>query len=55
MAYPAALLLLNLSKYKAFKYFTNIIIGSEFVVDLFKFKVEKLQIYSNTFDVLLKE
>ncbi len=43
MAYPAAILLLYLGdEYKAFKYFTNLILSSEFLINLYTFKVDKI-------------
>lgn len=56
MAYPCAILLLTMiDKYKAFKYFANLIVGSDFIRNLYNFKVNLITVYSKTFENLLKE
>lgn len=55
MAYPAAILLLNFDPYKTFKYFCNLIVGNDFILSLFKFKLSNIQLYIRTFDYFLKE
>ena len=55
MAYPAAVFLLNMEKYQAFKYFTNLILSNEFIYNLFKFKLNYLDAYARTFEYFLRE
>lgn len=56
MAYPCAILLMIYKdSYKVFKNFSNLIVGNEFILNLFSFKVEYITIYSKTFESLLKE
>ncbi|KAL4468939.1 hypothetical protein ABPG72_009759 [Tetrahymena utriculariae] len=56
MAYPAAILFLYLGdSYLTFKYFSNLIAGSEFISNLYKFKIDKIKIYVKTFEYFLSQ
>ncbi|KAL4461444.1 hypothetical protein ABPG74_016068 [Tetrahymena malaccensis] len=56
MAYPAAIIFLYLGdSYLTFKYFSNLIAGSEFISNLYKFKIDKIKIYVKTFEYFLSQ
>ena len=56
MVYPAIILSMNfeLDVYKSFKYFSNLIICDDLIMNLYKFKSKTIKIYSKTFLKLLK-
>jgi len=55
MVYPAAMLLLHMDRYHAFKCLMNMVVASPFVVSLYNFKIERLKLSFRAFDYYLQQ
>eukprot|EP01017_Pseudomicrothorax_dubius_P036491 TRINITY_DN5229_c0_g1_i3.p1 TRINITY_DN5229_c0_g1~~TRINITY_DN5229_c0_g1_i3.p1 ORF type:complete len:263 (-),score=49.78 TRINITY_DN5229_c0_g1_i3:355-1143(-) len=54
MNYLASILLFYMTPYKAFKYFTNLIVSSRFLTSLYRFDINKFNAYIRAFDYFLE-
>ena len=55
MTYPVILLVLVVGKIKAFRIFSNLVLGKDFYRRLFTFESDYITYYCRAFDQLLKE
>jgi len=55
MVYPAAMLLLHMDRYHAFKCLMNMVVASPFLVSLYNFKLDRLKLLFRAFDYYLQQ